>query len=267
MAEKGGDVAPWEQESDGRDGLQGRGYFAALGEVRRKPSRRDAEATMSKSCTDKLTVKQVTSTLGFPASLIIASTPSAYLSGLILPSTRYSEEGFRRAFGPSGRLASMQTWELPPCVQYRPFTIERLPADFQPFPFAKPHTAPPPLKAGNVSALFIRGVHDSSTDVQETILAGVKQGHRPFANDPKKASTICRLKLWELVRSLLHLIQDDERIPVQARQELRRAQAARTYCELKLSPLTAHRRVAKAIVTSSLGKWPLNSGDDAWGVP
>src|SRR4051794_9741021 len=83
MSEKEGDAEPWDKEPDATEVLQGRGYFSALGKVRRKPSRADAEATMSKSCTDKLTLKQVTSVLCFPASLIIAPTENAYLSGLI----------------------------------------------------------------------------------------------------------------------------------------------------------------------------------------
>jgi tRNA-specific adenosine deaminase 1 len=266
MAEKEGNAEPWDKEPDRKDALQGRGYFSALGEVRRKPSRRDAEATMSKSCTDKLTLKQVTSILCFPTNLIISSTENAYLSGLIVPSTRYSEEGFRRAFGQSGRLASMQTCHLPPCIQFHPFKTEILPSDFEPFPFAKIDTAQQSVKAGNISAVLIRNLRDISTDINETILGGVKQGHKPVANDPKKTSVLCRLRLWELVRSLIDTIQEDENIPAQTKKELLRTRAAPTYAELKASHLNAHRQAAKETVTRSLGKWPKNSGDEAWGV-
>jgi tRNA-specific adenosine deaminase 1 len=264
MAEKEGDIEPWNKELDGTDVLQGRGYFSALGHVRRKPSRRDAEATMSKSCTDKLTLKQVTSILCFPTSLIIASTKNAYLSGLIVPPTRYSEEGFRRAFGPYGRLASMPTWQLPACLQFHPFETEVLPSDFEPFPFAKIDEAQQSMKAGNVSALFLRNLHEPGTVINETILGGVKQGHRPFANDPKKPSVVCRLRLWELVRSIINSIQEDERIPDKVKPELLRTRAATTYFALKGSNFNAHRRAAKEIVTQTLGKWPKNLGDDAW---
>jgi tRNA-specific adenosine deaminase 1 len=266
MAEKEGDVEPWDREADGKEVLQGRGYFSALGEVRRKPSRRDAEATMSKSCTDKLTLKQVTSILCFPASLIIAPTENAYLSGLIVPSTRYSEEGFRRAFGQSGRLASMSTWHLPPCFQFHPFVTETLPPHFEPFPFAKTITAQPSVKAGNVSAVFIKSLQEIDVDLNETILRGVRQGHRPFADDPKKASVVCRLRLWEPVRSLVDLIQGEESIPAHIRKGLLHTRASASYEELKASHLNAHRRAAKETVTRSLGKWPKNSGDDAWGL-
>ena len=266
MAEKGSDVEPWDREIESKEALQGRGYFSALGEVRRKPSRRDAEATMSKSCTDKLALKQVTSILCFPASLVIAPTENAYLSGLIVPSTRYSEEGFRRAFGQSGRLASAPSWHLPPCFQFHLFMTDTLPPDFEPFLFAKPARAQQPAKAGNVSAVFIKNLRDRGKDVNETILGGVRQGHRPFADDPKKASVVSRLRLWELVRSLVDLIQEEESIPPHVRKELLRMRASTSYEELKASDLNAHRRAAKETVTRSLGKWPKNAGDDAWGL-
>jgi tRNA-specific adenosine deaminase 1 len=266
MDEKEGDVKPWDKEPDLKEMLQGRGYFSALGRVRRKPSRGDAEATMSKSCTDKLTLKQVTSVLCFPASLIIAPTENAYLSGLIVPSTRYSETGFRRAFGSSGRLASLQTSQLPPPTQFRPFKTTVLPLDFEPFPFAKADTAQRSTKTGNVSAIFIKSLHGSNKDTNETILGGVKQGHRPFVNDPKKPSVTCRLKLWELVRSIITCIQEEHNIPAETRLELLRMRAVTSYGELKACALNAHRRVAKEIVTKSLGGWPKNVGDEAWSL-
>ena len=266
IAEKGADVEPWNKTAGGQDVLQGRGCFSALGEVRRKPSRRDAEATLSKSCTDKLTVKQVTSILCFPANLIIAPTETAYLSGLIVPSTRYSEEGFRRAFGPDGRMASLQTWQLPQYGRCKSFQIAMVPPDFEPFPFAKTGKAQHFLKAGNVSAVFIRSVHESDRDIIETILGGVKQGHRPFENDPKRSSVICRQKLWGLVRSIIDLVQEDERVPADRRQELSRTKGVPTYGELKASDLNAHRRTAKEIVSRNLGKWPKNSGDEDWSL-
>jgi tRNA-specific adenosine deaminase 1 len=266
MGEKEGDVEPWDKEPDPKEMLQGRGYFSALGRVRRKPSRGDAEATMSKSCTDKLTLKQVTSVLCFPASLVIAPTENAYLSGLIVPSTRYSETGFQRAFGSSGRLASLQTSQLPPPIQFRPFKITVLPLDFEPFPFAKTDTAKRPTKAGNVSAVFIKSLHGSNKDTNETILGGVKQGHRPFVNDPKKQSVTCRLKLWELVGSIIACIQEEHSVPAETRLELLRMRAATNYGELKASALNARRRAAKEVVTKSLGGWPKNVGDEAWSL-
>jgi tRNA-specific adenosine deaminase 1 len=87
-----------EQDLKGRL-LDGRAHFSILGVVRRKPSRADAESTLSKSCSDKLAMKQVSSLLSFPTSLLIAPTPNAYLAGLVLPEEEISHVACERAFG------------------------------------------------------------------------------------------------------------------------------------------------------------------------
>src|SRR4051812_32307037 len=50
--------------------LRGRSHFSLLGAVRLKPSRPDAPPTISKSCTDKLALKQCTSLLSSLTSLL-----------------------------------------------------------------------------------------------------------------------------------------------------------------------------------------------------
>src|SRR6187402_1945264 len=85
--------------------LHGRGYFSALGSVRRKPSRPDAPPTLSKSCSDKISLKQSTSLLSSISSLLI-SPDNIYIHSLILPSSQYSAVACTRAFSDSGRLAS-----------------------------------------------------------------------------------------------------------------------------------------------------------------
>ncbi|GAP90195.1 putative tRNA-specific adenosine deaminase [Rosellinia necatrix] len=77
--------------------LPGRAYFSELGIVRRKPSRGDAPPTLSKSCSDKLSLRQCTSLLSSVASLLV-SPENAYLATLTLPSAQYSASGCRRAF-------------------------------------------------------------------------------------------------------------------------------------------------------------------------
>ena len=69
-----GDSTPAEPEI-----LHGRGYFSVLGSVRRKPSRPDAPPSLSKSCSDKIALKQSISLLNsvlnegaLPVSLVIA---------------------------------------------------------------------------------------------------------------------------------------------------------------------------------------------------
>ncbi len=77
--------------------LPGRAYFSLLGAVRRKPSRADAPPTLSKSCSDKLALRQCTSLLLSPTALLVGPR-DAYARTLVLPRSRYSAAGCRRAF-------------------------------------------------------------------------------------------------------------------------------------------------------------------------
>lgn len=94
--------------------LDGRGHFSNLGIVRRKPARRDAEATRSKSCSDKLALRQVTSLLNYGASLLVAVTANSYLKGLVLPEEEISRTGIARCFGAEGRMKDLvgRTWPI-----------------------------------------------------------------------------------------------------------------------------------------------------------
>ncbi|KAL4815242.1 hypothetical protein BDW67DRAFT_191672 [Aspergillus spinulosporus] len=79
--------------------LSGRGHFSQLGIVRRKPARADAESTKSKSCSDKMALRQVTSLLSYESSLLVAVTANAYVKGLIMPEEEISKSGCERCFG------------------------------------------------------------------------------------------------------------------------------------------------------------------------
>ncbi|KAL4922670.1 adenosine deaminase/editase [Aspergillus aurantiobrunneus] len=84
--------------------LDGRAHFSNLGIVRRKPARADAESTKSKSCSDKLALRQVTSVLSYEASLLVAVTGNAYIKGLVLPEEEITRVGCARCFGADGRM-------------------------------------------------------------------------------------------------------------------------------------------------------------------
>ncbi|KAK3100973.1 hypothetical protein LTR53_018656, partial [Teratosphaeriaceae sp. CCFEE 6253] len=110
------DATPWpvpavtattDEISDRNDDLPGRADFARLGIVRRKPSRADAPSTRSKSCSDKLALKQCTSLLSGVVSLLIHPT-EVYLSTLVLPEREYVEEAVERAFGEGGRMGHVR---------------------------------------------------------------------------------------------------------------------------------------------------------------
>ncbi|EAW08163.1 tRNA-specific adenosine deaminase [Aspergillus clavatus NRRL 1] len=183
------DPSPWEtttpesqaqgpDPSPETDLLDGRGYFSRLGIVRRKPARADAEATRSKSCSDKLALHQVSSLLSYETSLLVAPTDNAYIAGYILPEEEISRAGCARCFSETGRMKPLKGRFWPeshtpgsdtPHYGYRlrPFEILSVPTELVHalWTFRKPKPMPelglPPLqpaprksKPGNVSAVW-----------------------------------------------------------------------------------------------------------------
>ncbi|KAJ5185236.1 Adenosine deaminase/editase [Penicillium cf. griseofulvum] len=191
------DATPWEVLHEGplpkinpevpgtETLLDGRAHFSLLGVVRRKPARMDAESTRSKSCSDKLALRQVSSLLSCETSRLIAPTENAYLAGLILPEEEISQVGCDRSFGENGRMQALggQSWpretklkESTPGYRFRPFQVLSVPSEEVAtlWPFAKPKYMPCPAfsleqegdpstsgakskksRPGNVSAVWI----------------------------------------------------------------------------------------------------------------
>ncbi|KAI1610616.1 hypothetical protein EDD36DRAFT_421690 [Exophiala viscosa] len=88
-----GEAQPWPTDHPDITALQGRGHFSMLGYVRRKPARADAEPSLSKSCTDKLSVKQFTSILSFPADLFVQRTINAHIESVIVYADKFNSTG------------------------------------------------------------------------------------------------------------------------------------------------------------------------------
>ncbi|PWY72418.1 hypothetical protein BO70DRAFT_431791 [Aspergillus heteromorphus CBS 117.55] len=88
-----------EPEPEPNSLLNGRAHFSQLGIVRRKPARADASSTKSKSCSDKLALRQVSSLISRQMGLLVAVTRNAYLAGLVMPEGEISAVGCGRAFG------------------------------------------------------------------------------------------------------------------------------------------------------------------------
>lgn len=148
------DPTPWElpeqslSKNDDNDNetedtkLVGRAHFSLLGVVRRKPARIDAESTRSKSCSDKLALRQVSSLLSYETSLLVAPTMNAYLEGIVLPEEEISWVACERAFGAMGRMRRLNRrgWPHDPAndrehgnhqpygYRFRPFHILPIPA-------------------------------------------------------------------------------------------------------------------------------------------
>ncbi|KAJ5084575.1 hypothetical protein NUU61_009154 [Penicillium alfredii] len=118
--------------------LDGRAHFSLLGVVRRKPARMDAESTRSKSCSDKLALRQVSSLLSAETSRFVAPTGNAYLAGLILPEAEISRAACERCFGETGRMQALtgRSWPTSPeenaqktAYRFHPFRVLSVPAE------------------------------------------------------------------------------------------------------------------------------------------
>ena len=273
-----GSTEPWtgSDPADLNMNLQGRGHFSLLGCVRRKPARADAEASNSKSCTDKLSIKQFTSVLAFPSDLFIQTTDNAYIRSLVIFADQYNEVGYSRAFGPCGRLASMAD-------SGRFFAVHPLSPSFPCFPFSKTvHAAELPTtlkpKASNLAVLCISKANFGKFEVQELLVNGVKQGYRQWDQRDGKASVVSRWKLWKLALDVVNVfkesysrcdIGDMQHSPRPASiaiqlKAISQALSEPTYDQASSTPLRNTRRELKNQITAALGNWHSNEGDDLW---
>jgi tRNA-specific adenosine deaminase 1 len=144
--------------------LSGRGDFSKLGIVRRKPARADAESTKSKSCSDKIALRQVSSLLNYETSLLVAPTENAYIAALILPEEEITRVGCERCFGEDGRMKGLKgrVWPVGSATddgsetvqgiiesryryEFRPFQVLSIPTEQlkSSWPFRKPRASDP----------------------------------------------------------------------------------------------------------------------------
>ncbi|KAI1392568.1 adenosine deaminase/editase [Hypoxylon trugodes] len=262
--------------------LPGRAYFSHLGIVRRKPSRPDAPATLSKSCSDKLAQKQCTSLLASTTSLLV--DPShVYIHTLILPKSRYSESACRRAFSSEGRMRSLthpsHNDEKRGGYTFRPFTVETTTLEFE---FSQRSVAGPAdsssddksideqenrtqtlvkIAPSNISAAWTR------TQPSEATLGGVLQGRKQSAADDKGASFASRRRMWEIAVEVADVLPflpkgklEDEGV-----KGIRRALRSETYGGIKDSVLLEPRRKAKEEArVEALKGWVRNLGDESF---
>ncbi|KAK6502966.1 hypothetical protein TWF481_008002 [Arthrobotrys musiformis] len=260
------DPTPWSPPfppTNPQNTLPGRSYFSTLSIVRRKPSRPDAPPTLSKSCTDKITLKQFTSILSSPSSLII-SPKNAYITTFTVPYNKYNPHGYARAFTPEGRLSKIpihNSKDEEDEYKFSQITPTPLPPSF-PFEHKYPFSKPPPqetsIKASNLSAVYINHL----TPITEVLISGVKQGNAQLSPGDRKGSVVCRKKAWMLLRQVTDLL------PEQYNDLKDKVESCGSYRELKDIDLyqTQRRREMKRLVTDALNGWERNIGDDDWGI-
>ncbi len=160
-------------------------------------ARGDSLPTLSKSCSDKLALKQCTSLLNSD-TITLVSPERAYLETVILPQSQYLETSFSRAFGTEGRMKPVvgKTW--PGGFSYRPFDVRTTVVIFD---FSRHRLSLPKgqLKSSNISAVW-------TPSVQETLINGVLQGRKQ--DDPRGASAVSKKRMYDLAYCILVQLDD-----------------------------------------------------------
>lgn len=221
-----------ELEDNGSDSttLLGRGFFSQLGVVRRKPARGDAPPTLSKSCSDKLSLKQCTSLLSSVTSLLV-NPEHVYLATVVMPESQFSATGCARAFSTdstmSGRMAPVLQSSLSHAkdgpvgtnitmmggYRFHSFEVLTVPsssptgAEFhysrrsvtsRAAAAAAAIAAAPKIAASNLAVAW------TYSGLEEGTLGGVLQGRKAF--DPRGASFTSRRKMWSLAADVADIL-------------------------------------------------------------
>ena len=236
------DATPWPNAapSSNPDDMIGRGHFDRLGIVRRKPARPDAPVTMSKSCSDKLALKQVTGLLSGIAAKVV-QVDGCYLRTLVMPEAETVSEAVKRAFGRDGRMKVLNDWEGTRAGhKFRPFEVRTTGREFA-------YSAQGAEAGGsNLSALW-------TPKRQEILVNGVLQGRKQF--DIRGASNTSRRGLWKLA------LQATLGVPA-VLGVLNKA----TYGQTKETANDDRREAKEKALEVALMGWKRNERDDDWSI-
>lgn len=232
------------------DVLHGRSYFSALGIVRRKPSRPDAPPTLSKSCSDKLALKQSTSLLGSLTSLLI-SPQNIYIHTLVLPSSQLSVTATTRAFSSSGRLEPLSGRQWDGGYAFCPF---RMLSTSKEFSFSRRSGGKP--VPSNISTSW-------TPNGSETMIGGTLQGRKQF--NIRGAAKVCKRRMWRLALQAA-LAADKSDIANYLSPKMEGDLSVQgTYRDIKGSRLLEDRRKVKRDARDVLAGWVRNEGGDGFG--
>lgn len=238
------DATPWTNAapSSKPEDMIGRGHFDRLGVVRRKPARPDAPVTMSKSCSDKLALKQATGLLSGTAAKLV-QVDNCYLRTLVMPKAETVSEAVKRAFGREGRMKALNGWEgTKSGHQFRPFDVRTTGRKFA-------YSAQGAEAGGsNISALWTQRR-------QEILVNGVLQGRKQF--DVRGASITSRRGLWKLALE----IAVTAGIPAVI-STLNKS----TYMMSKEFGNSDRKEAKNAALEKALMGWKRNDRDDDWSL-
>ncbi|KAI1478264.1 adenosine deaminase/editase [Daldinia eschscholtzii] len=296
------DATPWELPPASLDtpplstpepsaSLPGRAYFSQLGVVRRKPARSDAPPTLSKSCSDKLALRQCIALLSSTTALLV-NPRHVYIHTLVLPESRFSESACRRSFSSShidGRMRSLTSTEEQErgkgedqsSYGFRPFTIETASTEFA---FSQrtvtnlvtnecSELVAQKIAASNISAAW------TCTGLEETTLGGILQGRKQSTADARGASFASRRRIWGLAVEIADLLLQRQGVGGEEEKEakhsnnsdrfdeIKRALGAKTYGGMKDCELLEPRRRAKEKARAeALKGWVRNLGDESFNL-
>lgn len=188
--------------------LRGRDHFYHTGYVRTKPGRRDSPLTMSKSCSDKLALKQFTSVLLGPTASLV-SPSRFYISKLVVPESQLSVKDFDRCFGPTGRLTNVPTDSSVWTAGYSPHFFDCVSTQIE-FQFSRRSADQP--KPSPQAVLYVQGeelnINKKGTKPSEAIINGTKMGFKPFTSKGGQ-SIASRLEIAKATRAVSTPLKDE----------------------------------------------------------
>jgi tRNA-specific adenosine deaminase 1 len=238
------DATPWANAapSSKPEDMLGRGHFDRLGVVRRKPARPDAPVTMSKSCSDKLALKQVTGLLSGTVAKLVR-VEGCYLRTLVLPESETVEDAVKRSFGRDGRMKALRDWQGSQAgYGFRPFEVKTTRRKFA-------YSAQGAEAGGsNLSALH-------TPRRQEILVNGVLQGRKQY--DPRGASSASRRGLWRLALEVAVMVGTPAIVKTLNQP---------TYAMAKEDANHAREAAKQMAWDKALMGWKRNERDDAWSV-
>ncbi|KAI2632792.1 adenosine deaminase/editase [Xylaria nigripes] len=271
--------------------LPGRAYFSKLGIVRRKPARPDAPPTLSKSCSDKISLHQVTSLLSSLTALIV-SPENAYIATLVLPASQYSAVACKRAFSGESesegddrtisRMAPLAGSKRQAGYTFQPFKVQTTDLEFK---FSRRITAAATSPASTPDQTTVSSATSSASESSfltpnsplnkitpcpittaktpthtETTQNGILRGQKStIPATPRGASFASRRQTWTTALATANFLHG---IP-----EIKSVLSAATYGAVKDADLLGPRRHVKARArTLTLKGWVRNLGDEDFGL-
>ena len=214
-----------------------------IADIATSQARGDSPPSLSKSCSDKLALKQCTSLLNSLTSLIV-SPENAYLSSLVLPRRELSVDACSRAFSPTGRMRSVSHMLWPGGFRFRPFTVLSTNVEFSHSRYDGTRLCRL-SKGSNLSTAW-------TPPGQQCLINGVLQGRKQ--DDPRGASAICRRMMWRIAKEV-----------GQGCEAVAESLDKTRYIDVKSSDSMDQRRMVISYVRNkALKGWICNEGDDVF---